>query len=152
MACTIDHLRVDHRLEIISDFTDARGVRHRAGESGVLRRMELDWPRQEIEIEWEREDAREKMFFSLAAKQGPRNGAMRVISPSTCSGSGPAAFEVMSRALRSDDALWQGVGYAMARDSQPGDQHPVEVIIEVLQGSRPHCQLRAVRSVARSDR
>ena len=77
MSCTIDHLLADHRLEIIQDFKDARGVAHSVGESGVLRRMGLDWARQEIQLEWERNGTRETMFFSLRAKEGPRNGGMR---------------------------------------------------------------------------
>jgi hypothetical protein len=77
MSCTIDHLRPDHRAEIIQEFTDARGVTHRAGEHGILRRIDLDWPSQEIQIEWECEGGRKMLVFGVAAKEGPRNGAMR---------------------------------------------------------------------------
>lgn len=56
---------------------DARGVEHRALEVGVLRHLTLDWPRQELNLEWERNDSRETMTFSLNAKTGPRNGSMR---------------------------------------------------------------------------
>ena len=34
---TIDHLRVDHRVTVLRDFTDAAGITMRTGESGVLR-------------------------------------------------------------------------------------------------------------------
>lgn len=37
MALTIDHLRVDHRVTVLRDFTDATGITLRAGESGILR-------------------------------------------------------------------------------------------------------------------
>ncbi|HRE05635.1 MAG TPA: hypothetical protein PKX00_08500 [Opitutaceae bacterium] len=77
MGCTIDHLRADHHVTVLRDFRDARGNEHRAGEQGMLRLMELDWPRQEFFLEWEREGVRERMCFSLSAKEGPRNGAMR---------------------------------------------------------------------------
>jgi hypothetical protein len=69
MGCTIDHLRADHQVTVLRDFRDARGNDHRAGEQGMLRLMELDWPRQEFFLEWEREGTRERMYFSL-----PRQG------------------------------------------------------------------------------
>lgn len=77
MGCVIDHLQSDHRIRVLQDFTDARGARHVAGEEAVLRSMDLDWGRQEISLEWEREGGREKLYFALAAKDGPRNGRMR---------------------------------------------------------------------------
>lgn len=77
MGCTIDHLSVDHSLTVLQDFRDALGTKHHAGEQGMLRIMELDWPRQEFFLEWERQGVRERMVFSLAAKEGPRSGAMR---------------------------------------------------------------------------
>ena len=77
MACVIDHLIRDHRVMVLQNFRDARGVAHCAGEIAVLRSMEIDWPRQEIRIEWERERHEETLYFSLAAKDGPGNGRMR---------------------------------------------------------------------------
>src|SRR5688500_11162276 len=77
MGCVIDHLQSDHQIRVLQDFSDARGTRHRAGEVGVIRRMDLDWPRQEIVIEWERDGEKEGMYFSSIAKSGPRNGRMR---------------------------------------------------------------------------
>jgi len=53
MACTIDHLSADHRIRVIRRFCDVRGIEHVAGETGVIRRIELDWPANEIVIEWE---------------------------------------------------------------------------------------------------
>ncbi len=77
MGCTIDHLSADHRITVLRDFVDARGVAHRAGESGIIRVMQFDWPTQEIWIDWERDGRIERMTFASAAKSGPRNGAMR---------------------------------------------------------------------------
>jgi hypothetical protein len=48
------------------------------GELAIIRRMDLDWPRQELLIEWERDGAKETLSFSLAATSGPRNGKMRI--------------------------------------------------------------------------
>ena len=77
MGATIDHLSADHRVEVLKDFQDARGVKHRTGERAMIRRMELDWPKQEFLIEWERDGAKETLYFSLKASSGPRNGKMR---------------------------------------------------------------------------
>ena len=77
MGCVVDHLRSDHRVEVIRDFTDARGARHHAGEVAILRKMDLDWGRQEIVFEWERDGANETLHFALNATDGPRNGRMR---------------------------------------------------------------------------
>src|SRR5262245_35419190 len=76
MGTVIDHLMSNYRITVLKDFTDARGVEHRAGESGVIRQMGLEWP-EEIWIEWERDGATEKMSFRLDARTGPRNGGMR---------------------------------------------------------------------------
>ena len=77
MGCVIDHLSSYCRVRVLQDFSDRRGTRIRAGETGVIRQMDLTWSTQEIEIEWERDGRIEKMFFALAAKEGPRNGHMR---------------------------------------------------------------------------
>lgn len=78
MSCTIDHLRVDLIATVRQEFTDARGVRHRDGESGLIRHLGVEWPRQEIVIEWERGGERERMYFPLSGKDGPGNGRMRM--------------------------------------------------------------------------
>ncbi|HEX2099067.1 MAG TPA: hypothetical protein VHF69_00305, partial [Candidatus Synoicihabitans sp.] len=39
--------------------------------------MSMNWPKQEIVIEWERDGAPEQLRFALLAKAGPRNGHMR---------------------------------------------------------------------------
>lgn len=85
MSCVVDHLAVDLRVSIRQDFADARGVRHCRGEAGIIRSLALDWARQEIVLEWERAGGRERMYFALAARDGPRNGRMR------------AYFEVIER-------------------------------------------------------
>jgi len=77
MSTTIDHLSADHRVKVLRDFSDARGRKCRVGETAVIRRMGVDWSRQEISIEWERDGVNEKLVFELMAKSGPRNGAMR---------------------------------------------------------------------------
>lgn len=77
MACTIDHLRVDHRVTVLRDFTDLAGITIRAGETGVLRGLGLDYARMEIWIELERNGGRDKLRFALRAADGPRNGHMK---------------------------------------------------------------------------
>lgn len=78
MGMVIDHLRADQHVRVSHDFIDARGRRIRSGVRGVLRRLDLDWPRQEIVLVWERDGgAREELRFALRATEGPRNGAMR---------------------------------------------------------------------------
>lgn len=77
MALTIDHLRADHRVTILSDFTDAAGITLRAGEAGILRGLSWDQLRMEIHIEIERVSGKVNLVFPLAAKTGPRNGHMR---------------------------------------------------------------------------
>jgi len=77
MGCVIDHLQEKHRVRVLQVFLDARGRDLGAVETGVILEMELDWPRQEIVISWERDGAREKLVFGLAATNGPRNGHMR---------------------------------------------------------------------------
>lgn len=77
MGCTIDHLRVDHRVTVLCDFTDAAGVTMRAGDSGILRGLLFDQLRLEIHMEIEREDGKVALVFPLNSKTGPANGQMR---------------------------------------------------------------------------
>jgi hypothetical protein len=77
MSVTIDNLRVDHRVTVLRDFTDANGITLRAGESGVIRQLSWDQLRKEIHIEIERALGKVDLAFSDAAKTGPRNGHMR---------------------------------------------------------------------------
>jgi hypothetical protein len=77
MGLVIDHLQSDHRVRVLRDFYDTRGHRHVTGDIGVIRRMDLDWPSQEIVIDWERNGKDERLIFSADAKEGPRSGAMR---------------------------------------------------------------------------
>lgn len=77
MATTIDHLRVDHRITVLRDFVDAKGTMMRAGDAGVLTKIEWDQIRMEISLEITRESGKVKLVFELAAKTGPRNGHMR---------------------------------------------------------------------------
>jgi hypothetical protein len=73
MACTIDHLGADRRIRVIRPFHDARGIAHEAGETGLISQITLDWPANEIVIEWEHGSMR----FGLNAREGPRNGGMK---------------------------------------------------------------------------
>lgn len=77
MGLTIDHLRVDHRITVLRDFTDATGVTMKTGESGVIRGLSWDQLRMEIHLEIERASGKTKLVFSLKAPTGPRNGHMR---------------------------------------------------------------------------
>lgn len=77
MGSTIDHLEAYQEVLVIRDFSDAKGVRHRAGERGWISRIALDWPGQRVVIEWERDGEPETMTFALAAGEGPGNGRMR---------------------------------------------------------------------------
>lgn len=77
MGCTIDHLRADHAVRVLRPFQDHRGILHSPGETGVVLRLDLDWPRQEIVIEWLREGVAETMRFPLVNPDGPANGHMR---------------------------------------------------------------------------
>ena len=77
MACTIDHLRPDHAVRVICDFTDARGKVHRAGETGIIRQMGLDTTERELWIDWDQTGAESRLHFSLGSTTGPRNGHMR---------------------------------------------------------------------------
>jgi len=77
MSMTLDHLKTNHRVRVLREFTDAHGMPHAPGESGLIVNLELDWVRQEIRIEWERDDLRETMRFALSAGTGPGNGRMR---------------------------------------------------------------------------
>ena len=77
MAATIDHLRVDHVVRVLQDFTDARGHTHSAGTSATIRAMGLDTTHMELWIEWEHHGTRERLHFALSATSGPRNGRMR---------------------------------------------------------------------------
>lgn len=77
MACTIDHLRVDHHVLVLRDFTDLAGRKIRAGETGILRGLGLDFGPMEIWIDLERHGARDKLRFPLRATEGPRNGHMK---------------------------------------------------------------------------
>lgn len=77
MACTIDHLRVDHRVTVLRDFTDLAGRTVRAGETAVVRGLGMDSARMEILIELERAGERVQLRFALRAPDGPRVGRMK---------------------------------------------------------------------------
>ena len=77
MSMTIDNLRVDHRVTVLRDFTDAAGITLRAGESGVITGLSWDHLRMEIHIVIERASGKVELVFPLKAESGPRNGHMR---------------------------------------------------------------------------
>jgi hypothetical protein len=115
MAATIDHLRADHHVEVLRDFTDARGVTHRAGASGIIRAMGLDTSVMELWIEWEHAGVTERLSFALRASSGPGNGRMREYFAL-----GPEVIEPVlpgTPAAVRDDA-------APSRDAPTGRAHP----------------------------
>lgn len=77
MAVTIDHLRTDHRVTVLRDFTDAVGITMREGESGILRRISFDAVRLQIRLDIELASGTTSLTFPLKAETGPRNGHMR---------------------------------------------------------------------------
>lgn len=77
MATTIDHLRVDHQVTILRDFTDEAGITLRAGERGILRGQSFDQIRLEIHLEIERPEGKVALRFPLKAAVGPRIGHMK---------------------------------------------------------------------------
>ena len=74
---TIDNLRVDHRVTVLREFTDANGITLPAGESGVIRGLSWDQLRMEIHVELERAAGTVALVFPLKAQTGPRNCHMR---------------------------------------------------------------------------
>ena len=77
MGMTIDHLRVDHRVTVLRDFTDANGLTLRAGASGVIRALSFDPSRLEVGIEMELETEKASLLFWLKNPAGPRLGHMK---------------------------------------------------------------------------
>lgn len=82
MAATIDHLEAHHRYTVIRSFSDANGVRVPFEATGVIRLISIDGGFTRIHIDWERDGAdgqkiSERLTFSLAATDGPRNNHMR---------------------------------------------------------------------------
>jgi hypothetical protein len=77
MSMTIDNLRVDHRVTVLRDFTDANGVTLRAGDTGVIRKLSWDQLCMAIHIVIERAAGKVDLVFPLKAATGPRNGHMR---------------------------------------------------------------------------
>jgi hypothetical protein len=77
MSTTIDHLRADHRVQILRDFRDARGLQCHAGETAVIRQLRVDWIKFDLFIDWERNGRQETLFFQHGAADGPRSGRMR---------------------------------------------------------------------------
>jgi hypothetical protein len=77
MGATVDHLSAHHRVTVLRDFIDARGIAVLAGATGIIRMMDLDLKAMEFTIDWERDGKNERLTFSLSAREGPRNGHMR---------------------------------------------------------------------------
>ncbi|MFZ1687730.1 MAG: hypothetical protein WAU70_09925 [Flavobacteriales bacterium] len=76
MSTTIDNLRIDHRVTVLREFTDAAGIAMRAGESGILRGITYDQLRDEIHLGIQREADTVALLFSLKVTEGPRIGHM----------------------------------------------------------------------------
>lgn len=77
MSTIIDNLRIDHRVTILREFTDARGITLRVGESGILRELSFDQIRLEMHLGIERESGIVALLFPAKAKAGPRLGHMQ---------------------------------------------------------------------------
>ena len=77
MATTIDHLRIDHQVTILRDFTDANGITMHAGETGVICELSWDQLQMEIHIVIECASREVDLVFPSKAETGPRNGHMR---------------------------------------------------------------------------
>lgn len=77
MSTTIDNLRIDHRVIVLRDFTDAKGVAMRAGESGILRGSSYDQIKDEIHLGIQQEARTVALLFALKVKDGPRIGHMK---------------------------------------------------------------------------
>lgn len=77
MSTTIDHLRIDHRVKVIRDFTDATGISMNKGDRGILRAIRFDPLRMVIHLDIQREEGTVRLVFDLKAMDGPRNGHMR---------------------------------------------------------------------------
>ncbi|MEO7997682.1 MAG: hypothetical protein ABI852_09565, partial [Gemmatimonadaceae bacterium] len=77
MAATIDHLRVEHVVHVTQAFTDARGVKHEVGESGLITNLAFSTVSDDVSITWKRGDSTETMYFNLRSPAGPGNGRMK---------------------------------------------------------------------------
>jgi hypothetical protein len=77
MSSVIDHLESHHRVRVLRHFLDARGFRHRPGETGVIRRMRCNFTRNQFVIEWERDGKTEEITLDLKSPEGPGIGRMR---------------------------------------------------------------------------
>lgn len=77
MATTIDHLSVEHVIHVIQAFTDARGVSHEVGESGLITAIDADMRTTNVTITWKRGDKTEKIVIDLKNRAGPTLGRMK---------------------------------------------------------------------------
>ena len=77
MSTTIDNLRIDHHVTVLREFTDAKGVAMRAGDSGILRELEFDQLRLEIHLGVQQEGGLVTLLFPLKVQDGPRLGHMK---------------------------------------------------------------------------
>jgi hypothetical protein len=104
MSTTIDHLRIGHRVKVVRDFTDAKGVAMRAGDEGVLCAIRFDPLRMAIHLDIQRGEGTLHLVFDLKAADGPRNGHMRTYfelgepAPNTGSDDGVSAEHMTTSA------------------------------------------------------
>ncbi len=77
MSTIIDNLRIDHRVTVLRDFTDANGITLRAGESGLLRELSFDQIRLEMHLGIERDGGKVSLVIPAKAAAGPRLGHMQ---------------------------------------------------------------------------
>lgn len=74
MPMTIDNLRVDHRVTIRQDFTDATGITMRPGDTGIIRALAADSARSEMYVDIEQGAKTMRLTFRLRPQTGPRLG------------------------------------------------------------------------------
>lgn len=152
MATTIDHLRVDHRITVLRDFTDAHGITLTAGEHGILRGLSWDQLRKEIHLVVERPSGTVDLVFPENTQSGPRNNHMRdyfemgddVSTPRVLPGFRAANDHTMivpppndDPPLRPDDSAWRRA----ARSTDGPDR--LEAIEESMRASIPHLGVAA---------
>ncbi len=77
MGCTIDHLHAGASVRVVRSFQDGTGRSVKAGATGIIRQVTLEWASQEIHLQFETASGCETLRFPLAATTGPGNGRMR---------------------------------------------------------------------------
>jgi hypothetical protein len=82
MAMTLDHLGVGACVRVVRGFTDRRGQTVLAGTEGVVTHLAVDWPAQDIVMEWRRtgQSAEDELRFAMPTHT-PGASAARSATP-----------------------------------------------------------------------